>query len=300
MQNKILHNIFSSNEIAELLTNLEVKINKDRLSDTQRVIKFSIPLSDNIRTNLEDKLSIDLSQIMTIPMRWIRGDTFPHIDKGERHFDNTYLIYLTDSKGQLIIDGQHYSISAGDAHIFSEGLEHLTIDTENTERLMIGPMSESVFSVGGGGISYTSGYQNCGFSEYFIYGGLTTIRIPNIPPPIPSQNYWNYTGISDSVIWATPPGKIFGGWKLMNTNGSNPIGTNSVDKIYMPGEVYIIDYTYDSTILEPNWIDVPKIQLNRMNLMHFTDNSLVYYKKGSLASCGVGTVRNSSVRYKKI
>lgn len=32
----------------------------------------------------------------------------------------------------------------------------------------------------------------------------------------------------------------------------------------------------------------------------FTDNSLVYYKPGSLASCGVGTVRNSSTKSRRI
>jgi hypothetical protein len=32
----------------------------------------------------------------------------------------------------------------------------------------------------------------------------------------------------------------------------------------------------------------------------FSNNSMVYYKKGSLASCGVGTVRNSNVKFRKI
>jgi hypothetical protein len=32
----------------------------------------------------------------------------------------------------------------------------------------------------------------------------------------------------------------------------------------------------------------------------FTNNSMVYYKKGTLASCGVGCVRNSSVKSKRI
>ena len=32
----------------------------------------------------------------------------------------------------------------------------------------------------------------------------------------------------------------------------------------------------------------------------FSDNSRVFYKPGSLASCGVGTVRNSSIRSRKI
>lgn len=32
----------------------------------------------------------------------------------------------------------------------------------------------------------------------------------------------------------------------------------------------------------------------------FTDNSIVFYKKGALSSGGIGTVRNSSTKSKKI
>jgi hypothetical protein len=298
MQNNILRDVFSLDEITELLTNLETVTNRQKLSDTDTVVKFSLPISDSIKSKLENSLSMNLSQVTTIPMRWVRGDTPPHIDKGESHFNNTYLIYLTDSIGNLLIDGQPYPIVAGDAHIFSEGLEHSTINTENTDRLMIGPMSETGFPVGASGIYYYADTQingyGCGFTTYFTYGVDNTITIANIPPPIP-DNYWNYTGISDSVIWNPPPGKKFGGWKLVDVNYNNPIGNNDISKIYMPGEVYTVSYL-NSTALVPNWVDSQPI----MNRMHFTDNSLVYYKKGSLASCGVGTVRNSSTRYKKI
>jgi hypothetical protein len=45
-------------------------------------------------------------------------------------------------------------------------------------------------------------------------------------------------------------------------------------------------------------------QTNRPNLTNltplFTDNSRVYYKPGSLASCGVGSVRNSSTKSRRI
>jgi hypothetical protein len=45
-------------------------------------------------------------------------------------------------------------------------------------------------------------------------------------------------------------------------------------------------------------------QSNRPNLTNltplFTDNSRVYYKPGSLASCGVGSVRNSSTKSRRI
>jgi len=80
----------------------------------------------------------------------------------------------------------------------------------------------------------------------------------------------------------------FGGWKLLDYPGNVPIGNNPVNKIYMPGEIY--DYT-SATLLVPNWIDAKP----RFNL-HFSDNSMVFYKPKSLSS-GIGGVRN--YRHKK-
>ena len=317
MKNETIHNILSSEEIEDLLNNSDVKTNKEKLSDTQTSINFSIDLPDNIKTILENNFKIDLSAIAEIPMRWIRGDTFPHIDTGITQFDNTYLIYLTDSIGNLIINGVQFPIVAGDAHIFSEGLEHSTINTGNNDRLMIGPMSELGFSVGALRIyyrsssikdldvnSYDSQYGTGFYYEKIIYN-TNYITILNIPPPIPTDNvdtiyYWNNTGDSDSIAWAPPSGKIFGGWKLMDIDYNSPFDNNTVDKIYMPGETY----SYSNTIwLVPNWIDIPgyipSLHINRPKFtMHFTDNSLVFYKPNSLSTGGGGSgVRNS--RYKQ-
>lgn len=143
--------ILDVTEINELFNNSDVISNKEKLS-TQNIVKFSISLSNEIKNKIENSLSIHLSD--TVPMRWIKGDTLPHIDKGESYFENTYLIYLTDSSGSLIVDGTYYSILAGNAYVFSEGLEHSTINTENNERLMIGPMSENGFKVGIAGSIY--------------------------------------------------------------------------------------------------------------------------------------------------
>jgi hypothetical protein len=118
MQNFVISNIISFSEIRELLNNLDVKINREKLS-SQNVVKFSISLPTVIKKKLEDSLSIDLSNVSTIPMRWIKGDTPPHFDKGEMSFNTTYLIYLTDSSGTLIVDGINYPIVSADAHIFS-------------------------------------------------------------------------------------------------------------------------------------------------------------------------------------
>jgi hypothetical protein len=39
---------------------------------------------------------------------------------------------------------------------------------------------------------------------------------------------------------------------------------------------------------------------HKMIMPLFTDNSRVYYKPGSLAICGIGSVRNTSVKSRKI
>ena len=157
MQNTVSESILSISEITELVNNVDVQFNKQKLlteNVTENVVKFSISLPNEIKTKLETSLSIQLSN--SVPMRWIKGDTLPHIDKGESHFERTYLIYLTDSSGSLIVDTVEYPIVGGNAHIFSEGLEHSTINTGDNERLMIGPMSEYGFGVGNGIIYYSS------------------------------------------------------------------------------------------------------------------------------------------------
>jgi hypothetical protein len=85
-------------------------------------------------------------------MRWIKGDTESHIDTGIYSFDYTYLIYLINSEGNLIIENDIYQINKGDAFVFKEGLSHETINTGNNPRLLLGPMSENAFSVGISGI----------------------------------------------------------------------------------------------------------------------------------------------------
>jgi hypothetical protein len=131
-------------------------------------VYFNIDLKPSLRELLCEKFGLDFSQMKSIPMRWIKGDTKPHIDRSSKSFDNTYLAYLTDSQGQLLIDGESYPISKGNAYIFSEGLPHETIGTCLEPRLLLGPMSEQGLSVGG---PYT-----------FTYPGGTIIYIRNDTP----------------------------------------------------------------------------------------------------------------------
>ena len=143
----MIHNVLSSSEIADILNNHTVITNKAKLS-SQPKVDFSIELPIEIKAKLESGFGINLQQMTSIPMRWIKGDTPQHIDRGVTDFNNTYLMYLTDNIGNLIIDAQSYPINAGDAHIFNEGLSHSTINTGDSERLIIGPMSENGFHVG--------------------------------------------------------------------------------------------------------------------------------------------------------
>jgi len=263
----MIYNILSSNEITELVNNPIVKSEKQNLSDTQKEVKFSISLPDALRVKLENSLSIDLSQRETIPMRWIKGDTLPHIDRGETHFNNTYLIYLTDSIGDLIIDGQTYSITAGEAHVFSEGLEHYTINTGNSERLMIGPMSESGFGVG--------------VHPSILYFGNETDATNEVNAI--GEYYGNYTlqTVNDISSWII----------LKNLYGTDP--TPNGGPHYTDEDLIATGYYYVYPYIEP---PPPAPSAPRRIYMGslFTNNAQVFYKPGSLSTGGGGSgVKNS-------
>ena len=262
----MMHNILSFNEIADILNDPIVKTNKANLSDAQTVVKFSFPLADDMRAKLASRLSIRLAQ--TIPMRWIKGDTPPHTDKGEKQFSKTHLIYLTNSVGRLIIDGQSHPIAAGDAHVFSEGLEHCTVNTGNSERLMIGPMSETGFGVGFiPAITYFSSKSNAETDTdptFSLEYTLTTIN-----------------GISSWNIYS-------------NSGGVNPSpngGPYSAGTALVATGIYRV-YPY----VAPPPPQTPPRPLVWGSL--FTNNAQVFYKSHSLSTGSGGSgVRN--VRHKQ-
>ena len=276
---------FSSEDIALLMNDPAIALHKEKPDK----VHFSITVPESIQTKLKKIMNVG----DTIPMTWIRGDTVEHVDQGATPFNHTYLIYLTDSPGHFLVDGQSYPIEAGTAHIFSEGLTHSTLHAE--DRLVMGPMSEAGLPVG---IPTTViVYVPTGtFEAYIVYESYTLqATILNIPPPIPESTddysvyYFNETGTD--TMWNPPPGKKFGGWKLLDFPDNVPIGDNPVDKIYMPGEIYAYTTT---TLLTPNWIDVARPRFG----MHFSDNARVFYKQSSL-STGSGGVRNYRAKRRK-
>ncbi len=259
-----MHNILSSSEISDILNHPIVKTNKANLSDAQKVVKFSFPLSDEMRNKLSSRLSVSLSQ--TVPMRWVQGDTQPHTDKGEKQFSKTHLIYLTNSSGKLIIDGHTYPIVAGDAHIFSEGLVHGTVNTGNMPRLMMGPMSETGFGVGGP-------------SDIIYYSNKTDAE--NSMNAINYQVGYTLTTVDGISVW-----NIYN-----NVGGVNPSPNggpyNAGVSLVNTGTYYVYPYTAPSAPPRPLvWGSL------------FTNNAQVYYKSHSLsAGSGGSGVRN--VRHKK-
>lgn len=143
-----LSNVFSSEELNYLNNLPEVLAAKSRLSTANQVY-FKIPLTQEIRETIQQKLCICIcTATEEIPMRWIKGDTAPHVDVGANTFERTYLVYMNDSAGEFILGDDSYPITANSAFIFNEGLSHKTCNTGSEPRLLIGPMSEFAEQVG--------------------------------------------------------------------------------------------------------------------------------------------------------
>ncbi len=143
-------NILPENIISKILELPEVQTAKNSINiKTSGSVSFSINLTSEIKNIILEKLGINLLNLDSIPMRWIKGDTLPHIDSGYSSFTNTYLVYLTNSSGEFIVDNNSYPISKGSAYVFNEGIYHETLGTGFEPRLLLGPMSETGFAVGG-------------------------------------------------------------------------------------------------------------------------------------------------------
>lgn len=158
--------ILSADDIQYLNQLPEVLEAKSRL-ESRNVVYFSIPVTPTIRAALHSRLGLDLSATASIPMRWIQGDTAPHVDRGQSQFQNTYLMYLNDSPGELIVGDASYPIQENTALVFNEGIRHETINTGSVPRLLLGPMNELAEPVGG--ITYIRYYDN--YNDAFAKNG---------------------------------------------------------------------------------------------------------------------------------
>ena len=205
--------IFSYAELETLNQLPEVLAAKAKLGTTGSH-KFTIPVTETIRSAL-GRIGLDLSTVSQIPMRWIKGDTAPHVDTGSTEFEKTFLVYLNDSPGQFVLDSTNYPIMANTAFVFNEGLVHKTQDTGLVPRLLLGPMNELAEPVGGNQIFY-----------YYNYADAITLDT-NQPPSIASSNQ-TLAVVSGVSAWriaawsgvGSPPTDIFSaGTDLLSAYG---------------------------------------------------------------------------------
>jgi hypothetical protein len=141
-------NILSVEDIEYLSTLPEVLEAKEKLQ-TQTKVYFSVDIPLAIKDKLK-AMGLDVMDLEGIPMRWIKGDTPSHTDSERRggSFENTYLVYLTDSVGEFQVGDATYPIAKGTGYVFEEGVRHETIHTGTEPRLLLGPMNESGTAVG--------------------------------------------------------------------------------------------------------------------------------------------------------
>jgi len=169
-----------SNEEIDYLNNLpEVLAAKASLNNrSSGMVYFTVPITDVIRETLQTKFGLHITDL-SIPMRWIKGDTAPHMDVSlsNTEFENTYLVYLNDSPGELVIDSQRYPIKANTGFVFNEGLSHETQDTQNVPRLLLGPMNEFAQPVGAPVFYYATQLDAVNRTNEIGYGDYTVISV---------------------------------------------------------------------------------------------------------------------------
>jgi hypothetical protein len=207
----IYSNVLSDEEV-RYLNNLpevlEAKASLDARSSG--MVYFSISVTDVIRDTLQSRFGLHLSTGLSIPMRWIKGDTAPHMDRGRSTFENTYLLYLNDSPGELVVDSQSYPIEANTGFVFHEGLSHKTHGTENVPRLLLGPMNEFAEPVGSGLYYYPTEADALASTNSFGSGPPLVFEVGNGGP------FGGYTS-----------------WRL----ASNSTGTSPQNVVYLNGDI---------------------------------------------------------------
>jgi len=195
-------NLLSSYDIEFLAQLPEVLEAKSRL-ETNKVVYFKVPVNDSIR-NVLHTLGLDVS-VSEIPMRWIKGDTEPHIDSGSKAFEKTYLMYLNDSPGEFVLGNKTYPITANTAIVFNEGISHKTQNTGLVPRLLLGPMNEFVEPVGAS-------------VPIFYYNNYTDAYLKNINY-IASQGATWILGDSQHITGNISP---YTHWRVANIDGPSP------------------------------------------------------------------------------
>lgn len=218
----IYSNVLSNEELDYFNNHPAVLLAKSSLdSEPSGKVYFSLPITKLIRDTLQSRFGLQLPVDSQIPMRWVKGDTAPHVDVGSSKFKNTYLLYINDSPGELIVDSESYPIQSNTGFVFNEGLSHRTQNTENVPRLLLGPMNEFVEPV----------------------GAPITYPITYYASEADALNVINFQGTSSSFIVGDPsPGTSlpYTSWRIASNSG----GTSSRHAVYNNGDLLINDGFY--------------------------------------------------------
>jgi hypothetical protein len=153
---RIFQDVLSVAQLEYISSRPEVAEARSRIEAGAKVAYFNLELPSDIKATLRETLGLDLSSVSAIPMRWIRGDTTPHVDVGGGSFDTTYLLYMNDSPGEFLVQEASYPLVKNTAFVFDEGQRHSTRNTGTQPRLLLGPMSEAGFAVGAGVVYYAN------------------------------------------------------------------------------------------------------------------------------------------------
>ena len=247
-------NVLSNEEIDLLLNMVEVNDARMQLTPNTNKVDFTMHLSDTVKQALLDRLGLNLQNVVDVPFRWIRGDTVAHADQAKdgQPFDNTYLMYLTDSDGTLDVDGQSYPIAKGAGYVFSEGLMHGTSSGGLEPRLMLGPMNNmgahvggpitpTIITVAGGNIYIRQGEYDIEYSLdqeewYIIYWPCTIINSTPESTPIFVSFTTDITMLNNNYYFIVESESIFIGDIMLRPDGSRPIITIADSNAY-PGLV---------------------------------------------------------------
>lgn len=249
-----IQNLLTNEEIDEILNLPEVATAKTQIDAKLRgSVYFYVTLTSSIKSRIFELFGINLVNVAAIPMRWIKGDTPIHSDTGISSFENTYLTYLTNSEGELIINGESYPIVKGYGYSFPENLPHATTNTGDMPRLLLGPMSEQGFAVGAASsFNYSGGTtvfirQNGNQQEYstdqtswntitswpvYIYNTNTSAGLLKIEFMGDTNFDTNLGGVN--IYFICGSSHIQFGSTSLNTDGSRPIITIN-DVLNYPG-----------------------------------------------------------------
>jgi hypothetical protein len=166
-------------------------------ANTGDKVRFGMEVPDQVREKLSAALGLPLTN--PVPAQLVRGETARHVDVGTEAFQQTHLVYLTDSEGSLVIGDAAYPIATGKAYVFQQGLAHGT-EGATSERVSLGPFNEHQRYVGicFGYYIYTEGYVP---GEYTFAGCICNND--------PTFTIVDYSTLAGAVV---PAGYIFAGW----------------------------------------------------------------------------------------